>query len=1046
MLQAQRTITGTVVSSEDNQGLPGVQVVAKGMPAVGITTDISGRYSLNVPSEVTHLVFTFMGMATQEIEIGGQTSIDVVMKSDAQQLEGVVVTALGINRSEKSVGFATSNVGSDELVQKSEPDALRALEGKVPGVGISGTSGAAGSSTRITIRGNSSFFGDNQPLFVVDGIPYSNQTLGSGSTQLTSSGGAYGNSFSTLDPNDIESMQVLKGAAAAALYGSRAANGVILITTKSGSKTRRPSQKGTEVTLATSWAWETISSLPDYQNKYGAGANFNNSGSSNGSFGSRLDVGDSINASQWAPINNAYPELFPTGKIPYIAHPNNVKDLFRTGFMQDYSFNVSSQNDKGVFNLTASRMHQESYIPNTHFTRTSVSVGGNNTLDNKFKISGNVAFSNTDQLGSTYGSNSYAGGTSSFARTMLMARNWDISLPYADQQDRPIDWVGGGQFDHPMWAVRHNTVNTKMNRVVAQAGIGYDITSWLNVRYQLGSNINFSNRTSIIDVGSRVGGGTGQTTFERIQNGEIESNLMLTLTKMLTKDISLQAIVGQNLNQRQYSDVSTGGANFTVPGVYTADNMQDPWAYSYTYKRRLAAVFADVALGYKNYLFLNLTGRNDWSSTLPTKNNSYFYPALNGSFVLTDAVPSIKNDYLSNVRLRAGWAKVGNDAGVYYDYLGTNLGIETPFYGLPRMFLPASVYDENLRPEFTHEMELGGILGLFKDRMSIDFTWYNRRTTDQIAPLATPYTTGKSSLYTNFGEVQNKGVELLVEGQVIKTKNFEWNLLWNFTKNKNTVISTYADSDEPVTFGTGGGGQVTLVLEPGMPYGYFRGTRVRRDNEGNLLINPINGQLHTHPVDTFLGSPHPDFVTSVASTFTAFGFSLSFMFDFQKGGDVYSEPVSDIIGRGVSMYNVDREGGFVIPGYYSDAEGNLYLDAEGDKIANVTPLQQSNLWFGNTFAVNSANEFKVFDATVFRLREISLGYSIPKQYLSKLPIGSCEISFSARNLWFYAPNIPKHTNVDPVGSTFGADSNIQGIQNTIAPSTRRYGINLKFTF
>lgn len=1049
MLAQSIQVSGTITGADDGQPLPGVSVAVQGT-TVGTMTNVNGKYSLEVPANAT-LIFSFVGMATQEIAVGNRQIIDVVMETGSTAINEVVITALGITRIGNSIGFAISDVKSDQIVQKSEPDALRALEGKVPGVNIAATSGAAGSSTRITIRGNSSFFGNNQPLFVVDGVPYSNETAGSGYEQLTASGGAYGNAFNTLDPNDIESMQVLKGAAAAALYGSRAANGVVLVTTKSGSKLRRPSQKGTEITVQTSWAWEKVSSLPDYQNTYGAGAYFSPDNSTNGSWGGRLDAGDSI--AVWRQYGAAYPSLFPTGKVPYKAYPNNVEDMFRTGFMQEYSVNVASHNDKGSLNATASYTDQAGYIPGTDFNRMGISVGGSNRLDNRFKISGNIAFSQTDQNGSTFGNQQFAGQSSSFGRTLFLARNWDPSLPYSTLDGKSVSWVGE-QTDHPLWAAEHNTVNSKMTRVVSRLNLGYDITSWLNVDYQIGMNNLFLDRKSVIDIGSRAAGGLGKIDMRDRQNHEIESNLLVTFNKMLTDDISLQAVLGNNINQRRMYQMGTGGTEFLATGVYTAANVKNPYASSESDERRLVAFFGDISLGYKNYLFLNLTGRNDWSSTLPKANNSYFYPAVSASALLTEAVPQIKSDILSTLRIRGSWAKVGNDASPYYvdgTYRIGNVDLDgNSFAGQPIMRIPSISYDPNLKPEFTSEFEIGGNLGFWRDRISLDMAYYERKTTDQIAPLLLPASSGKEEYYTNFGEVQNKGLEMIVDADVLEVENgVNWNLTWVFSRNESEVTSLYGDSEEPLTMYTGCSDCPTPMLEKGMPYGYLRGTRVYRDDEGNFLINPSSGLMTNNVEEGFIGDPAPDFNTSISSSITYKGFSFGFIIDYQKGGDLYSTTINQILGRGVTKFNEDREGAFIIPGYLADPATNFstpLLDADGNKIRNTLPITAQDLWFTDGFGINAADEFSVFDCTNVRLREISLGYSLPKNLLQQLPFGSVSIMLTARNLWFYAPNIPKYVNFDPVANTFGADSNIAGITYDVAPSAKRYGINLRFTF
>ena len=1051
-LSAQRTITGTIISADDNMTVPGASVSIRGT-TIGTVADVNGRFSINVPADATHLVVSFMGMETQEIEIGGRTTVDVRLTSGALGLDEVVVTALGIQRSDRSLGFATSNVGGDDLVQRSEPDALRALEGRIPGVDIGSTGGAAGSSTRITIRGNTSFSstGNNEPLIVVDGVPFSNSTLGSGTGQNNFGGGAFGNSFNTLDPNDIESVQVLRGAAAAALYGSRAANGVILITTRSGSRLHRPSRRGLEITVQSSWAWETISSLPDFQKTWGQGVNFRDELNSNqSSWGARFDRVDSIPA--WTQFYAAFPHLFPNGMMAYEAHPNNVRDLFRTGFLQDYSFNVSSSNDRGVINMTASRMHQEGYVPHSHFTRTNFSVGGNTLLDNRIRVGGNIAFSNTDQLGSTQGAQGVTNPwtTSSMARVFFMARSWDISLPYQDLEGRPLNWTDSRtQFDNPLWEWQNNTHQTTMNRIVAQGNIGFDITDWLNATYQLGYNVNSTERRSIINIHSRAHGGRGSIQITNWQEAEMESNFMLTATRMLTPDISFQAVVGQNFNQRTVSTARTGGIEFLVPGVFTATNVAEPDHFSSTTIRRLSAVYADIALGFRNYLFLTLTGRNDWSSTLPRGNNNYFYPAVTTSFVVTDAFPDLQNNILSSLRLRAGWARVGNDAPVFLDFEGRNVTFGAPFRGETRMGLPTSAIDPNLTPEFTSEIELGGNLGLLDNRLNIDLTWYDRRTVDNIAPISVPQSTGFATLWTNFGEVKNTGIELAVEAFPVRNRHIEWSVGWNLTRNVNEVVSL-TEGLERISWGLGVIGWPPQVLEPGMPYGFMQGTAFIRDTDGSLLLG-LDGLPIRDSEERKIGDPNPNFTTSFLTTVRSHGFTLGVVFDWRQGGDIFSTFLSEMIGRGSTKFNEEREGGRVIPGYYANPNDPTQplLDANGNRVRNTTMVTERALWFGgrSSFAVNAdANEVSVFDATTFRLREVTLGYDIPREWLNRLPIGSAHVSFSARNLWFYSPNIPKHLNVDPIMSSIGAGSNLRGVQMNAVPSTRRFGINLRFTF
>lgn len=1039
ILQAQTVqITGTVTSADDGMPIPGASVIVKGS-TIGTATDAEGKYTLNVPQNATTLVFTFLSYKPQEIEISGRRIINVVLESDIMALDEVVVTAIGIQRTQKSLGYAVTQVEPDKALQKAEPDVLRALEGKIPGVQISSSSGSAGSATRITIRGNSSFLGNNQPLFVVDGIPYSNDEI-STSNQLTQSGGAYGSGFATLDPNDIESINVLKGAAAAALYGSRAANGAVIITTKSGSKKSRPSQKGFEVSYTSSYSMETIGALPEYQNKYGAGTDFQYAGA-NGSWGAPFSELSEIPT--WPGYQAAYPDLFgPT--VPYKAYPNNVRDLFDLGQIFENSVNVSSISDKGAFNTTISRLNQSGYIPFSGFNRFSFSAGGNQKLDNGIRVGGNVSYSNSVQDGPMFGNNQYSGAASSFARTLLLARNWDMSTPFETPNGGSLMMVGS-QADNPLWSWKYNTITTGMNRAVAGFNAGYDLTSWLAIDYQIGVNNFTLHRQEVTNIGSRGAGGVGRIIEDDYTSQEIESNLMFTITKKLSDDISIKGILGHNVNQRTTERRTISGMEMISRGIYhlANTNSQEITEAQWT-RRRLWGVFADIALGYKDYLFLNLTGRNDFSSTLPEQNRSYFYPAVATSFVFSEAF-NLQNETFELGRIRASWAKVGNDASPYYQSGFFTIG--TPWSGsYPTLLVPNISFDPELSPEFTTEIEVGTELQFFKRRVGIDFAWYKRNTTDQIAPISLPYTAGIGSYYTNFGELQNMGIEVGVNLTPISLENsFKWDIYATYTKNKSKVISL-TKNVERIQLYTGSSSSPFPTLEPGRPYGILRGSVALRDEDGNYLINPNNGTLIENPAIQEIGDPNPDFRSSISNTLTYKGISLGVVFDFSFGGDIYAGTIESLMGRGVTKDTEDREGTRIIPGYLADPNSLLpILDENGNKIPNFIQMNENNLWFNNTFAINTMDEFNVYDATVYRLRELTVGYNLPKKWLEKSFIGSANISFVGRNLWFLAPNTPKHTNYDPAANVFGA-SNIQGIEYEVAPSVRRYGFNLRLTF
>jgi TonB-linked SusC/RagA family outer membrane protein len=1044
-----KQVSGTVID-ENGEPVVGASVIAKGAATVGTATDGSGKYAFSVPESVNRLIVRYIGYNSVEVE--ASLNVQAILTSNAKLLDEVVVTALGIQRPERSLGNTKTIVNPEDAVLKAEPDLFRSLNGKIPGVNIGASSATAGSATKVTIRGNSSFYGNNDPLYVVDGVPYSNPEIVTGASdgainnRLTA-GGAYSTGLSTLDPNDIESMNVLKGAAAAALYGSRAANGVILITTKSGSKKSFPSQKKTEVTLTASYAVENIASLPEYQNMYGQGSNFmysNANGSWGPAFGGALD-----SVPTWSNYLAAYPDM--PKKQAYKAYPNNVKDLFQTGNITDLSANIMRYTDGGNFSTTVSRLAQDGYIPESKFERTSFSVGGNQKLENGLTIGGTMSYARSEQDGPFFGAGNYGGSVSSFARTLLMPRNIDAAgLPYETPDQATLFPFSASSVDNPLWSWKYNKINSVMDRTITSINAAYDFTSYLSAYYSFGWNQYELDRKQVINIGSTGPGdfaGAGQIVNDNYTTQELESNFNLTY-KQKFNDFDLRAVLGHNVNQYTVAQSTTTGNKMIFKGIYNVDNTQEQIGRESHSLRRLWALYADVLLGYKNYAFLNFTLRNDHSSTLPVKNNSYFYPALSGSFIFSDAL-EINPKILNYGKIRLGWGKVGKDAGPYY--VNGYYNQDIPFAGRPLMYVPTTSFDPELKPEFTTEFETGTELQFFNSRIGIDFTWYNRISSNQIAPVSLPASTGSSSYYTNFGELKNSGIELGLTLVPVSLKNsFKWSINAIYSKNVSEVLSLI-DGVEKLVFSTGSTSEPQPTLKVGYPYGFLFGSGIARDTDGTPLVNPSTGAYLEATELIELGNPYPDFQTAITNTFSFKGVYLSVMFDAKIGGVLVSGPASDMMGRGVTKDTEDRLGTRILPGVYANPNTHEpLLDANGNRIPNTIQLSENDLWFASastapTFAMNSVDEFATFDATVFRLSELTLGYDLPKQWLAKTFLGGVNLSVIARNLWHYAPGFPKYSNYDPGSNAFGS-GNVQGIDRESAPSTRRIAFNVKVTF
>lgn len=1058
-----RPISGRVIDKATNEGLPGVSVIVKGT-TVGTATDVDGRYALNLPGNGAVLLFKYLGYVTVEQAVGASSTVDATMVVDAKQLDEVQVTALGIQREKRALGYAVSEVKAEQVVQKSEPDILRTLTGKVPGVNITSSSGVPGASSRITIRGNTSLLGNNQPLFIVDGVPYDNSQTES-ENQLVR-GAGYSSRTADIDPNNIADIQVLKGAAAAALYGSRAAGGVIVITTKTGSSQGGP--KGVQIGYNTGYSVEKIAGLPEYQNTYGTGANFGNGGnnySTNGSWGPAFGSPDAPTRLPHPQAGNLNLGIPDTATIPYKAYPNNVKDYFNTGHLFENSVSLKGTGENATFTTILSRADQVGTIPNSAFVRNSVSAGGTGHFG-KFTVGGTVSYTNTQQQGPQLGANNARGSASAFARTLFIPRNMDLQgLPYIDPvtHQQYFGWLSG-QADNPRWSTENNQYKSRVDRVTASASLSYSFRDWLTLSYTGGVNTYVDNRRTTVRPGSNGYGGVGNVLEDNIQNTELEQTLLLTFNKNLTEDISLRASVGQNINQRQQDFLAYAGRGIIVFGIDNIENTTEKSTNGYDYfKRRLMGVLGDVTIGYKDWAFLTATGRNDWSSTL-NKNGelgrsgrSFFYPSVSGSVVINEAL-GLDLPWLSLAKLRAAYARVGRDASPYvagptryfinpsFGNAGQGLGTEFPFNGTTGLSLYSTIGNPALTPEFTKEVEVGTDFSFYKNRITLSVSGYDRRSTNQIAPVALPVASGYGALVTNFGEISNKGVEIAFTALPVQTKSFTWTSTFNFTHNKNKVESL-TEGLPQLSFGTGFVGGIQSILKPGEDYGVFYGSAAARDGEGHYLINPATGYMIGDLNPKIIGNPNPQFIMGFINQFNYKGLTMNVLVDYRKGGDLYSTTLASYLGRGVTKDTEDRNRLVIINGVQGDPITRQPLrNADGSTIPNNTAISLNDYYFSSGAAgLGAFDEKNVYDATTVRLREVSLGYDLPKALLGKTPLGQVNISVSGRNLYWYSPNIPKYTNFDPETSTFGS-SNQQGFEYTNAPNSRRYGVNLRVTF
>lgn len=1045
-----RKVTGVVTDSK-GVTLPFVNVNLKGTK-VSTQTDIDGKYVINAAANQT-LVFSFVGFDNQELLASSQ-KINVKMKDKSNVLEDVVVTAFNIKRNPKKMSVGVSKVKVSDLTENSEPDLLRSLSGKVAGVNVNSSTGVAGAANKITIRGINTISGNSQPLFVVDGVIFSNQSTESSS--LVTGGASYESGISSLDPNNIASMTVLKSSAASALYGSRGANGVIVITTKTGSANNKSAQKMT-VSFGTGTFFENIANLPEYQNTYGAGSQFgytNANGSWGPRFGSIADANNGLTPNpdgaslpglipQWPSFKAAFPGLLPDF-IPYVAKPNNVKDLFRTGIVLDNTVGINYVGKEGSFNATISDMNQDGYIPFNTYNRTSIAIGGNFKLTEKLTAGGNMSFSDTKQVGGFSGENQFATASSSFARTLFLARNWDLNLPFTNPSTGASVTPNGTQFDHPLWSLENDQSKTGTNRTIAGLNLSYEINKNLNLGYRIGYNNYILERDDVRSPGSKAAI-LGSINRDFAKNESIESTLLLNLDYKLTESIGLKSILGQNILQTKTYRNRILGEEFKLPKINTFENLKTltPTTDQGDQKRNVGH-FVDVTLDYKEYFFLNATGRNDISSTLNKNKNSYFYPSVSASFIISDAF-KIKNSVLSFAKIRASYARTANDVDA--EATLNPLSFDNNFGTSPTITQPQTVANPFLSPELTFEKEFGVDLELFKSRIIVDFSIYDKTSEDLHVYRSVPGSTGGFQYFDNAASMQNKGVELGLTLVPLKSKDFKWTLFTNYSQNKNEVLSL-APGLERLSLRPN---TISYAI-PGQPFGVFYGDKFARDVNGNYLINPTGGGIIAAAESGIIGDPNAKFKMSFINTLAYKGFSLKTQFDWKQGGDVFSTTIQSLLGRGVTKDTEDREHTNIIPGFYGNPDGTPILDGSGNQIPNITQISTNDLYFspnsgagGNTFAINSVDEASIYDGTIYRLREASLTYDLPSKFLDKTPFGKISFSIMGNNLWYFAPNVPKYTNFDTDATSFGS-SNIQGVEVSAAPTSKRYGFKLNLTF
>ena len=1042
----ERTISGKVTSLEDGSPLPGVNVVLKGTTS-GSVTNVDGSYSLRVPASGGTLVFSFIGLATEEVQVGTRSTVDVKMSTDVKQLSEVVVTALGVSRDKKAVGYSVQSIEGEEIAQSAEPNIVNSLQGQVAGVQIQGTSGALGGSSRITIRGSNSFLGENQPLFVVDGMPINNDNYATNAQQRGFGDGAfdYGNAASDINPQDIESISVLKGAAATALYGTRGSNGVILITTKSGK-----GKKGLGVDVNSSVTFESPLALIEHQDKYGGGAiqstpsgftEFTEGGETffapayakDGAWGPRYDPNISVRHwDSWDPTSPNYGET-----RPWVAPENGYEEFFETGVTYQNSVGFSGGNDRGSFRLGYTRLDQTGILPNSELDRNIVSFNVQQNLTDKLKVFGAGSWVTQEATGRT--STGYDNRNPMQAFTQWWQPQLDLErLQNYERGDgsqytwNPIGITKNPDgslksfdsspkfFDNPYWVRNRNLQEDTRDRFFGNVGFNYEIIEGLSVAVKaMTDGFTFQAREGI-EVG-----GVDQSDYTERTRVFRETNLegKLLYTKDLSQDISLSAMLGGNLMQqeRDYTFASVNGG-LALGGFFNIENgIGNPTVTTTREERKINSVFATTSLGYASTIFVDFAVRNDWSSTLPDGDNSYIYPSVSTSFVFTELPVLQNNRIISFGKLRAGYGTAATDSDPYrltsvYEPLSPNFG-EAPRYAVPN-----ARNNPALKPEFTKEFEVGLEMNFLNNRAGFDISYYNRVTEDQIFEVATSATTGVTSRFLNAGSMENSGFEIMLRGTPVKAGAFSWDVNVNFATYNNEVVEL-ADGVDNILIGTTWA--ANLSIEKGQPYMALMGQDFQRNEAGKIIVDE-EGMPLVEENRKFLGSAVADFTGGIRNTFSYKGIRASALIDFQKGGVIHSTSLQWAKYSGMLPETAEgniREEGMIIDGVREDGtENTVAIDPQ--------------VYYQTYWDVASPN---VYDTDFVKLREVSVSYTLPNSIMEKLPIRDLTIGFLGRNLAIIHSDLPY---LDPQVVT--GTGNAQGLENAQVPSTKSLGFNVSF--
>ena len=1051
---AQTKVNGTVVSQDDGQPVMGVSVLVVGTN-VGTVTGSDGRFSLTVPAGKSMLRISYVGMET--LEVSARPNMRIVLRSGDTNLDEIVVTAMGIKRSAKALGYSATSLAGEEIAESRANDIMSSLAGKVAGVQISTTSTDPGASNSVIIRGISSLNGSNQPLYVIDGVPMTNTSVVSGdhlNNQFD-----FGNGANAVNPDDVENMTILKGAAATALYGSRAANGVILITTKTGR-----SNAGVGVEYNGGLQWESVLRLPQFQNDFGMGWYGDKTYDENGSWGPKFD-GSQLR----------YGAIYDNSQNikSYKAIENNTKDFFDTGFRYNNSISFSNANEVDNYYVSLSQIHDNGIVPTNSdsYTKYTFSANGSHKVkDLTISTALNYAYQKNSFVTTGQGGASMYNAIMQTPRDISIAEMKDLSYPF----NTPGYYYTPYGITNPYWVLENYESKYESERFYGKLQLDYDFLKYFKATYRFGLDTQTGHRNAgqpnleslfagtYNEDASTIAGATGSATQQTTRQREINQDLFVTFN-MPVSDFNINAIAGFNGNERRYSYLYGSVENLTIPTFYDITNSSEiPTVEQYQWKRRLYGIYGQAELAWKNMLYLTVTGRNDWSSTLPKGNRSFFYPGLTASWIFSEMLNDDLKKIINYGKLRAAWGKTGNDASVYMTQsvyaqaLANSSGWASSAFPFSKTgtnaYTAGNVLGSNdLSPEMTTEWELGLNMAFLQNRVSFDVSYYDRTSDKQIFSLNMDPASGYTAMNTNLGKVRNKGIEALVTVVPVRTKDFEWSLTWNFTKNKNKVVSLPEELGGEVNiYGLSGG--VGLYAIEGKEMGIFKDYRAKKDPQGRTIVDTNGIPVPTDDLEE-VGSMNYKYQMGLGTTLKYKGVSLGIDFDIRKGGLLYSRTadISYFTGNAMQTTYNDRNP-FIVPNSVVQV-GERKVGVADD---GVTPIMEP-VYAENTTAISPTNLFTFWDnggwdndadylvdKSYVKLRSVVLSWDLPKKWLASTFLTGVRLSLFGNNLFLWTPS--SNTFIDPELTSFGNDLEGNFGEWSANPSSRKFGFNVNVKF